>query len=99
MKTANAGRDIHNPAFREWAIPLRCYHTLVQRLNDRNWTPLQVSRSGIHAVVHDYDRSIPCTIHYVNVDTGGFFTGADKHIIGEENKDEFWRQVAHEAVR
>ncbi|KAE9410090.1 hypothetical protein BT96DRAFT_847881 [Gymnopus androsaceus JB14] len=62
-----------------------------------NWTPLQVSRSGIHAVVHDYDRSIPCTIHYVNVDTGGFFTGADKHIIGEENKDEFWRQVAHEA--
>ncbi|KAJ3935061.1 MAG: cora-like Mg2+ transporter protein-domain-containing protein [Lentinula lateritia] len=61
-----------------------------------NWTPGQVLRSGIAEAVHDYDTTDPCIIHYVNVDTGGFFTDADKHFVREGDVDVFWNEIAHE---
>ncbi|KIK67894.1 hypothetical protein GYMLUDRAFT_256709 [Collybiopsis luxurians FD-317 M1] len=61
-----------------------------------NWTPDQVERAGISEVIRNYDRHATCTIYYANVDTGGFFTNDDKEVIGEGNKDEFWKRIAHE---
>ncbi|KIK67895.1 hypothetical protein GYMLUDRAFT_155325 [Collybiopsis luxurians FD-317 M1] len=61
-----------------------------------NWTSGQVQRAGISQVIHNYDRHATCTIYYANVDTGGLFTNDDKEVIGEGNKDEFWKQIARE---
>ncbi|KAJ3779004.1 hypothetical protein FB446DRAFT_711796 [Lentinula raphanica] len=61
-----------------------------------NWAPGQVQRSRIDSAIHDYDNDHPCIIHYVNVDTGGFFTNAEKHLIMDGDVDVFWEEIAHE---
>ncbi|KAJ3998256.1 hypothetical protein F5050DRAFT_1567627 [Lentinula boryana] len=61
-----------------------------------NWAPGQVQRSRINAAINDYDSSTPCIIHYVNVDTGGFFTNAEKHYVGDGDVEVFWEEIAHE---
>ncbi|KAJ3987437.1 hypothetical protein F5890DRAFT_1405153 [Lentinula detonsa] len=61
-----------------------------------NWAPGQVQRSRIDAAINDYDSSTPCIIHYVNVDTGGFFTNAEKHYVGNGDVEMFWEEIAHE---
>ncbi|KAJ7757026.1 hypothetical protein B0H16DRAFT_1662496 [Mycena metata] len=42
-----------------------------------NWTPSQVRRSRIHKAIADYNND-PSIIHYVDVDSNGFFTDSGK---------------------
>ncbi|KAK0219642.1 hypothetical protein EDD85DRAFT_780368 [Armillaria nabsnona] len=55
-----------------------------------NWSPSQVKRSGILDVIEKYNRTIPCTIHRVDVDNRGYFTDPGKYEITEQTKDAPW---------
>ncbi|KAF9076893.1 cora-like Mg2+ transporter protein-domain-containing protein [Rhodocollybia butyracea] len=86
-------------------IPVKCLHHNCNRCYTGypqsrfpNWTPAQVKRSGINTAIHDYDKNRACTIHYVNVDTHGLFTDAEKRNIGDRDEEQlqFWGDIAHE---
>ncbi|SJL10696.1 uncharacterized protein ARMOST_14088 [Armillaria ostoyae] len=55
-----------------------------------NWSPSQVERSGILDVIEKYNRSIPCTIHRVDIDDRGYFTDPGKYELTEQAKDASW---------
>ncbi|KAG7445230.1 uncharacterized protein BT62DRAFT_897935 [Guyanagaster necrorhizus] len=60
-----------------------------------NWTPSQVRRSRILYAIKEYDRTIPCTIHHVDVDDRGFFMDSGKKEATEQTKDDFWEHLIH----
>ncbi|KAJ7747969.1 hypothetical protein DFH07DRAFT_830716 [Mycena maculata] len=61
-----------------------------------NWTPSQVRRSGIHRAITQYNTAIPSTIHYVDVDSNGFFTDSGKFVSKDDSKDELWNTLINE---
>jgi hypothetical protein len=64
-----------------------------------NWTPDQVERSGINKAITKYNKSVPCVIYHVDVDTGGFFTDAGARPVDENNKDKLWDDLTTGTVR
>jgi len=63
-----------------------------------NWTPSQVLRSKISDAVSNYDRTVPCRVHHVDVNSDGFFTNAEVLDVPEEKVDETWAEIKHHVV-
>ncbi|KAJ7291167.1 hypothetical protein C8J57DRAFT_1043706 [Mycena rebaudengoi] len=61
-----------------------------------NWTPSQIQRSRIHRAISEYNKTIPSTIYYVDVDSTGFFTDSGKLVAREETKSDFWDALINE---
>jgi hypothetical protein len=61
-----------------------------------NWTDAQIKRSRIQQTISEYDKTKPSTIHYVDVDSTGFFTDSGKLEASEETKSDFWDALINE---
>ncbi|KAJ6591097.1 hypothetical protein DFH09DRAFT_1138560 [Mycena vulgaris] len=61
-----------------------------------NWTPSQVRRSRIHRAITEYNKIAPSTIHYVDVNSNGFFTDAGKFVTTDETKEELWNTLIND---
>ncbi|KAJ7031642.1 hypothetical protein C8F04DRAFT_1110130 [Mycena alexandri] len=61
-----------------------------------NWTPSQVRRSRIHKAITDYTNAEPSIIHYVDVDSNGFFTDSGKLVTDDTTKEELWNTLINE---
>ncbi|KAJ7507271.1 hypothetical protein B0H11DRAFT_1970976 [Mycena galericulata] len=61
-----------------------------------NWTPSQVRRSGIHKAITDYNRAARSVIHYVDVNTHGFFTDSGDFEATENTTDKLWNDLINE---
>ncbi|KAJ7481580.1 hypothetical protein FB451DRAFT_1338315 [Mycena latifolia] len=64
-----------------------------------NWTPSQVRRSRIHKAITEYNKAAPSTIHYVDVDTNGFFTDSGKFVTTDDTKDDLWNTLVNEGAK
>jgi len=63
-----------------------------------NWTPSQVVRSKISEAVSNYNESVPCRVHYVDVNSDGYFTNAEVLEAPEEKINETWAEIKHPEV-
>jgi hypothetical protein len=60
-----------------------------------NWTPAQQQKSGLTKVIKHVSRE-PCTIFGVNVSKEGIFSADEDHVVTEENKEEYWKEIQQE---
>ncbi|KAJ7481617.1 hypothetical protein FB451DRAFT_1236610 [Mycena latifolia] len=63
-----------------------------------NWTPSQVRRSRIHKAITEYNKAAPSTIHYVDVNTNGFFTDSGKFVTTDDTKGDLWNTLVKESA-
>ncbi|KAF8062242.1 hypothetical protein FPV67DRAFT_1563640 [Lyophyllum atratum] len=60
-----------------------------------NWTPSQVERSKIADAIANYDRSNPCIIYHVDVNSQGLFTDAGEIVAEDNDKAATWDVMIH----
>ncbi|KAJ7715723.1 hypothetical protein DFH07DRAFT_974106 [Mycena maculata] len=64
-----------------------------------NWTPAQQKKSGISKVINGGDTHVSresCTIHHVNVLANGIFTPDADHVVTDDTKEEYWKELLDE---
>jgi hypothetical protein len=57
----------------------------------RNWTPVQVERSGIKNIHVESDESCTCVVHSVDVKQDGRFSAPERQSVLEEGKGAYWK--------
>ena len=63
-----------------------------------NWTYGQVVKSKIHRAINSYDKSKPCQLHRVDVDSNGFFTNVEPVLADYGKENEVWQALINEEV-
>jgi len=63
-----------------------------------NWARRQVVKSKIHRAIYEYDRSTPCVLHRVDVDSEGIFKNAGTIKATDGLDDEVWKTLIADHV-
>ena len=63
-----------------------------------NWTYGQVLKSKIHRAITSYDKSKPCQLLRVDVDSNGFFTKVEPVVAMFGKENEVWKELINEEV-